>query len=363
MTAISDRLAITDRADLGVAHAEPAPLDATDRVALLRSMLLTRAVEDTGNNLYRKGRIPGSFYDGRGQEALAVGAAFAMAATDPICSPLIRDLGAHLVRGTDLTDLFRHYMGRENPISRGREGNIHFGDRRLGIVGPVSMLPDMMVVAVGLATAFAMRGEQRCALSFFGDGATSRGDWHEAMNFAAVGRLPVIFVLEDNQLAYSTAQDRQFAVPPVERAAGYGIPGVTVDGNDVEAVFAATLEARRRALAGDGPTLINAVTMRMHGHGAHDDARYVDPELLERWKQRDPIDGYVAALRSHEVDIDVDALREEIDREIEAAVAAALQTPMADPATVLDGVFCEGEAEPIGTAGLAPWSGYRREAG
>ena len=160
-------------------------LDMGDRFGLLQYMLLMRAIEERGLLLYKQGKIPGSFYDGRGQEAVSVGATFALAAADAACSPLIRDLGAHLVRGTDLTEIFRHYMGRRNALSRGREGNVHFGDRERGVVGMVSMLPDMVLVAVGLAMAFRMCGERRCALTFFGDGATSRGDWHEAMNWAA----------------------------------------------------------------------------------------------------------------------------------------------------------------------------------
>jgi TPP-dependent pyruvate/acetoin dehydrogenase alpha subunit len=337
---------------------DAAVLSDSDRVALLRYMLLMRGVEERGLKLYKQGNVPGSFYDGRGQEAISVGATYALAGADPVSSPLIRDLGAHLVKGTDLTDIFRHYMGRQNPISRGREGNVHFGDRRLGVVGMVSMLPDMMVVANGLALAFKMRGEQRCALSFFGDGATSRGDWHEAMNWAAVDRLPVIYVLENNQLAYSTPSARQFAEPPIERAQGYGVAAETVDGNDVETVFRAVARARARALAGDGPTLIEAVTMRMHGHGAHDDARYVERALLDAWRVRDPIDRQVASVADL---VDVDALRAEVTATIDAAVTSALATPMADPADVLDGVFCDGEPEPLG-AGRGPWSGFSSEA-
>jgi pyruvate dehydrogenase E1 component alpha subunit len=329
-----------------------------DRESLLRHMLLMRSVEERGLKLYKQGKIPGSFYDGRGQEAISVGATFALGAGDPVSSPLIRDLGAHLVKGTDLADVFRHYMGRANPISRGREGNVHFGDRRRGVVGMVSMLPDMMVVANGLALAFQLRGEQRCALSFFGDGATSRGDWHEAMNWAAVDRLPVIHVLENNQLAYSTPQSRQFAVPPIERAATYGVAAQTVDGNDVEAVFTAVAQARIRALAGEGPTLIEAVTMRMHGHGAHDDMRYVAQAELEAWAEHDPI-----AIQSARLEgiVDLAALQADVDAQIDAAVAAALDTPMADPSDVLDGVFCTGAPEPIGR-GLAPWSGFAETA-
>lgn len=328
-----------------------------DRLSLLRYMALMRAVEERGVALYKQGRIPGSFYDGRGQEAISVGATFALTGDNPICSPLTRDLGAHLVRGTDMADIFRHYMGRENPLSHGREGNVHFGDRRLGVVGMVSMLPDMMLVAVGLALAFRMRGERRCALSFFGDGATSRGDWHEAMNWAALDRLPVVFVFENNQLAYSTPTVRQFAVDPIERAAGYGIASERVDGNDVEAVFTAVVRARERALEGDGPTLIEAETMRMHGHGAHDDIRYVSPELLERWAARDPIEHYRRALE--ERGLDAAPIFAEVAEVVDEAVEEATGAPMPDPATVATGVFCEGEPEPLGT-GPTPWSGAVR---
>ncbi len=335
-------------------------LDAADRKGLLRHMLLMRAVEERGISLYKQGKIPGSYYDGRGQEAISVGATWALGPGDQVSSPLIRDLGAHLVRGTDLSEIFRHYMGRANALSRGREGNIHFGDRKLGIVGPVSMLPDMMVVAVGIATAIKIRGEARCALSFFGDGSTSRGDWHEAMNFAALDKLPVIFVLEDNQLAYSTRQDRQFAVDPIERAAGYGMPAVSIDGNDVEAVFEATYRARARALAGEGPTLVVARTMRMHGHGAHDDASYVEPELLNEWLRRDPIELYSERLT--DADLDIAEYRERVDAVVEAAVEAALATPMADPADATTDVFAAADsaAEPLGW-GAAPWSGFSAE--
>jgi TPP-dependent pyruvate/acetoin dehydrogenase alpha subunit len=332
-------------------------LDDGDRAQLLRFMMLMRAVEERGLRLYKQGKIPGSFYDGSGQEAIGVGATFALAAGDAVSSPLIRDLGSHLVRGTDLADIFRHYMGRANPLSRGREGNVHFGDRRLGVVGMVSMLPDMMLVADGLALAYKMRGERRCALSFCGDGATSPGTWHEAMNWAAVDRLPVIFVLENNQTAYSTPTSKQFVVDPAERAAGYGMPAATVDGNDVEAVFGAVWRARERALAGEGPTLISAHTMRMHGHGAHDDARYIAKELLSEWQQKDPITRYTALCAKR--GIDVESVRHAVLEEVEAAVEQALATPMVDPAEVLDGVFCDGDPEPLGH-GAQPWSGHAR---
>ena len=325
-----------------------------DRSWLLRAMLLMRGIEERAMSLYRQGKVPGSFYDGFGQEAVSAGAAFAMAPEDRLCI-LHRDLAAHIIRGVTPATILAQYMGRETGVTRGRDGNVHFGDRNLGCVGMVSMLPDMMLVATGMAMAFKLRGEPRCAMTWFGDGSTSRGDFHEAMNWAGVQKLPVIFVLENNQYAYSTPLDKQFAVDPVERAAAYGFVGVTVDGNDAEAMFSASFEARARALAGEGPTLIEAVTMRMHGHAAHDDMKYVPKEQVEEWRKRDPIDRQEARLRA--AGFDVDALRTEVQAEIDAATQEALAAPMPDPASALDDVFCVGEAEPLGD-GVPRWSGF-----
>ena len=332
-------------------------LTPNDRVELLRTMLLMRAIEARALVLYRQGKVPGSFYDGFGQEAVSVGAAFAMAAADRLCI-LHRDLGAHLVRGVEPPRILAQYMGRASGVTGGRDGNVHFGDPALGCVPMVSMLPDMMCVATGMAMAFKLRREPRVALTFFGDGSTSRGDFHEAMNWAGVQRLPVVFVLENNQYAYSTPLEKQFAVDPVERARVYGFPGVTVDGNDVEAVFEATRAARERALAGEGPTLIEAVTMRMHGHAAHDDMRYVPPEQLAAWAARDPIERQERRLAA--LGVDVAALHAEVEAEVDAAAAVALAAPMPDPESAAHGVFAEGEAEPLGD-GRAPWSGFAGE--
>jgi pyruvate dehydrogenase E1 component alpha subunit len=332
----------------------PEYLTRDDRVALLRFMLLMRGLEERAGSLYRQGKVPGSFYDGFGQEAVSAGAAFAMASEDRLCV-LHRDLAAHLVRGVAPGRVLGQYMGRAGGVTGGRDGNVHFGDRTVGCVGMVSMLPDMMLVATGMAMAFRLRGERRCALTWMGDGSTSRGDWHEAMNWAGVQKLPVVFVLENNQYAYSTPVDRQFAVDPVRRAGGYGFPGVCVDGNDVEAVFEATRTARERALEGEGPTLIEAETMRMHGHAAHDDMRYVPPELLEHWRTRDPID--LQSARVAELGVDVEAVRAGVAAEVDRATEAALAMPMPEPGTATDGVFREGEAEPLGD-GEAPWSGF-----
>ena len=352
----------TDTASRAAADAtagEHAHLQLSDRVWLLRAMLLMRGIEERAMSLYRQGKVPGSFYDGFGQEAVSAGAAFAMAPEDRLCI-LHRDLAAHVIRGVSGTRIFSQYMGRAAGVTRGRDGNVHFGDRELGCVGMVSMLPDMMCVATGMAMAFKLRGEARCALTWFGDGSTSRGDFHEAMNWAGVQKLPVVFVLENNQYAYSTPLDKQFAVDPVERAAAYGFAGVTVDGNDAEAMFDATREARERAIAGEGPTLIEAVTMRMHGHAAHDDMKYVPREQVEQWRARDPIDRQEKRLRA--LGVDVDELRASVTAEIDAAATEALAGPMPSPEDVLEGVFCEGEAEVLGD-GHAPWSGFARSGG
>src|SRR3712207_6117103 len=214
------------------------------------------------------------------------------------------------------------------------------GIRDIGVTGvqtcalPIS---DMMLVAAGMAMAFKLRGERRCALTWFGDGSTSRGDFHEAMNWAGVQRLPVVFMLENNQYAYSTPLDQQFAVDPVERAAAYGFPGIKVDGNDPEAMFEATRQARERALAGEGPTMLEAVTMRMHGHAAHDDMKYVPKEQVEEWRAKDPIDRQVRRLEA--IGVDVQAVRDEVKATIEAAVEEALKAPMPDPDTATDRLF------------------------
>jgi TPP-dependent pyruvate/acetoin dehydrogenase alpha subunit len=349
----------TETAQAGTDVPAPASehLTTEDRVGLLRAMLTMRGIEERAMMLYRQGKVPGSFYDGFGQEAVSAGPAWAMHGHDRLCI-LHRDLAAHLIRGVTPARIFAQYMGREAGITRGRDGNVHFGDRTVGCVGMVSMLPDMMLVATGLAMAFKLRGEQRAALTWFGDGSTSRGDFHEAMNWAGVQRLPVVFVLENNQYAYSTPLDQQFAVDPVERAAAYGFPGVKVDGNDVEAMFEATRQARERAIAGEGPTMIEAVTMRMHGHAAHDDMKYVPREKIEEWRRKDPIDRQVRRLEA--AGVDVAALREEVAAEIERGVEEAMATPMPDGSTAADGVFA---AEPaLLEDGPTRWSGFAEGA-
>jgi TPP-dependent pyruvate/acetoin dehydrogenase alpha subunit len=330
-------------------------LTRADRALLLRYMLLMRLSEERGLTLYKQGKVPGSFYDGRGQEAICVGAAFTLGPRDRMCI-LHRDLGAHFVRGVTPDRYLANYMGRAGGVTGGKDGNMHFGDRELGCVGMVSMLPDMAQVASGMALSFKMRSEPRVAMTFFGEGSTANGQWHEAMNFAGIHRLPVVFVLENNQFAYSTPTDLEFAVDPVQRAKSYGFPGVSVDGNDVEAVFEVARVAADRAREGDGPTLIECHTMRMHGHGAHDDMSYVPDGMLEEWSRRDPIElfaGRLAAEHGFEAR-EIDEIRESVATYVDECADRAVASPMPDPSIATEGVFAE-RWEPLGD-GEAPWS-------
>jgi TPP-dependent pyruvate/acetoin dehydrogenase alpha subunit len=349
------------RATDGVRDSRRDHLTREDRARLLRYMLLMRVSEERAITLYKQGKVPGSFYDGCGQEAISVGAAYVLAPEDRMCI-LHRDLGAHFVRGVTPDRYLANYMGRAGGVTGGKDGNMHFGDPRLGCVGMVSMLPDMAQVATGLALAFKMRREPRVAMTFFGEGATANGQWHEAMNFAGIHRLPAVFVLENNRFAYSTPQSLEYAVDPVERAAGYGFPGVSVDGNDVEAVFEAARVAAERARGGDGPTLIECHTMRMHGHGAHDDMGYVQKALLEEWRGRDPIDRYASRLAGKHgfTEQEIEAIRRGVDEEVESGARKALDSPMPDPELATQGVFADSW-EPLGD-GQAPWSFWNEPA-
>jgi TPP-dependent pyruvate/acetoin dehydrogenase alpha subunit len=333
-----------------------------DRGNLLRYMIMMRSAEERALTLYRQGKVPGSFYDGRGQEAISVGSSYVLGPRDRMCI-LHRDLGAHFVRGVTPDRYLANYMGRAGGVTGGKDGNMHFGDRHLGCVGMVSMLPDMASVAAGLALAFKMRGEPRVAMTYFGEGATANGQCHEALNFAGIHRLPVVFVLENNRFAYSTPTDLEFAVDPVKRAESYGFPGVTVDGNDVEAVFDAARVGADRARSGDGPTLIECHTMRMHGHGAHDDMSYVPKELLEEWEARDPIGRYAERLvgSSGFSAEEIDSIRREVSEYVEECARKALESPLPDPEHATEGVFADSW-EPLGD-GRAPWSRWSAGTG
>src|SRR5213595_247386 len=276
-----------------------AGLDREDLLTVYRNLLVTRGVEERGHILYRQGKIPGSFYTGRGNEAASVGVATAMGSED-VGTPLHRDMGVHIVRGVEPWRIFANYMGRVDGPTRGRDGNVHMADARLGLIAMVSHLPAMLPVAVGCALAFRIREEKRVAVAWFGEGASARGDTHEGMNFAGVRRLPVVFVCDNNQWAYSTPTHLEYAVEHLaERAQSYGFEGVVVDGTDVLAVYRETKRAIEKARGGGGPTLIESLTLRMEGHAVHDDAFYVPKEMFERWAENDPIERFRSWLREN----------------------------------------------------------------
>jgi TPP-dependent pyruvate/acetoin dehydrogenase alpha subunit len=309
---------------------------------MYRAMLLTRSIEERGHSLYRQGRIPGSFYTGRGNEAAAVGVAWAMAAQDVGC-PTQRDLGVHIVRGMAPWRILAQYLGRSGGPTQGRDGNVHLGDASLGTLTMVSHLPAMLPVAVGCALAFRVRNEPRVALGWFGDGGSARGDAHEAMNLAGVRRLPIVFVLDNNGFAYSTPAHLEYGITHLaDRAAAYGFPGRVIDGTDVAAVYRAAHEAIENARSGGGPMLLELVTMRMDGHAVHDDASYVPPEVMAAWRERDPIALLRARLLAAGGSFDEaadDALRSDVTREVDVAVELALASDWPDPATLTHGVY------------------------
>jgi TPP-dependent pyruvate/acetoin dehydrogenase alpha subunit len=316
-----------------------------DLLQIYRNMLITRGVEERGHILYRQGKIPGSFYTGRGNEAASVAIAMAMA-PDDVGTPLHRDMGVHITRGVEPWRIFAQYMGRDDGPARGKDGNVHMADSRLGLIAMVSHLPAMLPVAVGCALAFRIREERRVAVGWTGEGAMARGDAHEGMNFAGVRRLPVVFICYNNQWAYSTPTHLEYAVEHLaDRAQAYGFEGVVVDGTDVLAVYREAHRAIEKARDGGGPTLIECQTLRMEGHAVHDDAFYVPKELFERWAERDPIERYRSWLRDHDAlsDEDEAEITSGVKRLLNEALQRAEDSPQPDPSTLLDGVFADPE--------------------
>src|SRR5437868_198945 len=294
-----------------------------DLLGVYRNMLMSRGIEERGHILYRQGKIPGSFYTGRGNEGAAVGVATAMG-PDDVGTPLHRDMGVHVVRGVEPWRIFAQFMGREDGPTRGRDGNVHMADAKLGLIAMVSHLPAMLPVAVGCALAFRIREEKRVAVAWFGEGASARGDTHEGMNFAGVRKLPVVFICDNNQWAYSTPTHLGYATDHVaDRAQAYGFDGIVVDGTDVLAVYREAKRAIEKARAGGGPTLIECLTLRMEGHAVHDDAFYVPKPMFEAWAASDPIEYFRSWLRSN-VDL-ADEVEEQIGSYVKKLLNDALQ--------------------------------------
>ncbi|MFL5697224.1 MAG: thiamine pyrophosphate-dependent dehydrogenase E1 component subunit alpha [Ktedonobacteraceae bacterium] len=317
-------------------------------------MRLTRAIEDRTRTLFLQGRLVGGVYTAQGHEATTVGAAMTLRDGDFIV-PQHRDLGMHLVRGTSPRAVMCQWLARGNSPTLGRDGQLHIGDMHHGIVPPISMLGESLPVACGVALTMKIRKHSTIVLAACGDGATNTGPFHEALNFASVQKLPVVFVVENNGYAYSTPTYRQFALENLsDRALAYGIPGETVDGNDVLAVIEAVERAAAHARSGKGPALVECKTLRVRGHSEADRADYVPRELRDEWLAKDPIKRFEEYLTRK--NILTQAHKTEIEARVKAtvddAVSFAEQSPVPDGATVADHVFApDGPIAIIGEPG------------
>ena len=308
---------------------------------------LARDVEERLVILFRQSKVIGGLYRSLGQEGESVGTAYALERHDAVL-PLIRNMGALMTVGVRPLEIFRQYMAKGTSNSRGRDLNIHIvhlPDPEANepvIVGPISMLGDSIPVAAGIAMGARMRGRARVAMAWIGDGATSTGAFHEGLNFAAVQRIPLVVVAEDNKYAYSTPIAKQMAIKRIdERAAAYGIPHELVDGNDILAVYDVARTMVDRARDGQGAQLIGVDTMRMQGHAQHDDARYVPKDVLDQWAVKDPIARYRRTLveRGTATEKDLDDI-DKMSKDYAAKEAdLAVDEPMPDPATVARGVY------------------------
>lgn len=323
-------------------------LSREQKLELYYFIRLTRSLEERLVNLYRQTKVVGGLFRSLGQEADAVGSAYALdRSKGDVLSPLIRNLGSMLVQGARPNEIIRQYMARGDSPTRGRELNIHYGDLERGFIGQISHLGDMVPVMAGVTLSFKLRKQSRVGLVYVGDGATSTGAFHEGINFAAVQRCPLVVIVENNGYAYSTPLRKQTAAKSlVDKAAGYGITGERADGNDVVATYDVTKRAVDRARAGGGVTLIELVTYRRKGHAEHDNQSYVPAGEIDRWaKENDPVDRYVTRLLSEGFKkTELDEIDARVKREIDAATDEAEASPMPEPADALVGVFADPPA-------------------
>jgi TPP-dependent pyruvate/acetoin dehydrogenase alpha subunit len=309
-------------------------------------MRLNRAVEDTMVKLFRQNKIVGGLYSSLGQEAVSVGTAYALEKKDWL-APMIRNIGALLVKGVPPRDVFMQHMAKYDSPTKGKDGTSHFGDlENLHIVSPISMLGDLIPVMTGVAIAGRYLGQKIVAMTWIGDGGSSTGVFHEGLNFAAVQKAPFVLVLENNQWAYSTPVKRQVPLENLaERAKAYGISSYSVDGNDVVAVYTTAKEAVERARNGEGPILMEVKTFRRLGHAQHDPAEYVPKEMRAYWEARDPIMLYEKFLTGKKL-LDANGIKE-IGEKIEKLLSAqrdfAENSPMPPAEFAAQGVYCTGD--------------------
>jgi len=317
---------------------------------------LNRMVEERLSALYRQGKVQGGLYSSKGQEGISVGSAFALAPQD-VLAPMIRNLGAMLVRGVKPVEFFLQYMQKEGSPCKGRDTSLHFGGIDRGFVPPISHLGTLIPVLSGVALAGRMLGKNLVALTYVGDGATSTGDFHEGLALASVKRLPLVVIIENNRWAYSTPVAAQSLLADLaDKARAYGIPQGVVDGNDVLAVHEATSRAVDLARRGQGPVLLEAKTMRMRGHSEHDDASYVPEEEKQFWEKRDPILLYEKHLLASDAAsvADLSRIESECAARIDADLAIAEAAGGPRPESCVEDVYApeEGAAEGPGVGTL-----------
>ena len=315
------------------------------QLELLYFMRLTRSLEDRLDNLLKQGKIVGGLFRSLGQEATAVGSAYALEKEHgDILSPLTRDLGAMLVMNAKPREVFAQYLARGTSPSGGRDQNLHFTDLKRGFIGTISPLGSLVAVMNGVVLAARMQKRKTIGMVYIGDGATSTGAFHEAANFAAVQNLPLIIVAENNGYAYSTPTTKQMRVLNLaDRAKAYGMSSEIVDGNDVMAVYDSARRAAGRARKGGGPTLLEAKTFRMRGHAAHDNQSYVRKEVLDQWRKRDPIALFEKALVDQKTatQSEIDAVNSRVEAALDEDLAWAESQPPAVPESADGGVYAE----------------------
>lgn len=318
-------------------------LTADDYLKLYRLMRLTRQFDQGIIRLYRQNKMLGGAYSGWGNEGTAVGSAYAMMPQDYLY-PMHRDIGAHFTRGQSARALMLNHLAKGEGPTKGRDGTGHYYDKSLRIVGNISHLAAMIPQAVGTALAAVKKKENAIVLNYIGDGGMNVGEFHEGLNMAAVWKLPFILIIENNQYAYSTPTHLQYACEsPVDRAAGYGIPGVKIDGTDILEVYRTCKEAFERARAGEGPTLIESVTMRMRGHAEHDAHEYYPKGLLEKWEKKDPIVQFETFLLKEKIltDKKIKEIETSVIAEIDEAIEYADKAPYPNGADAELGVYAD----------------------
>jgi len=315
------------------------------KLELYYYMKLNRSLEDRLVNLFKQNKVVGGLYGSLGQEATSVGTAYALGPGDWI-APMIRNVGALLVRGYAPRDILTQYMARYTSPTLGKDGTSHFGDLKVRhVVSPISMLGDLIPVMTGVAMAGRYLGQKIVAMTWIGDGGTSTGAFHEGMNLAAVQKAPFVLVIENNGWAYSTPVNRQVPIKDLaDRAKAYGIQSYIVDGNDVIAVYETTKKAVDQCRAGDGPVIIESKTMRMRGHAQHDAAEYVPKEMFAKWKKLDPLERYEKYLTENKLwdEKTRKEINTRIDRELTAELEIAESAPFPPPELAEQGVYCEG---------------------